>query len=260
MNICYWNIHKNEIVQCEDFNTFLVQMLAKKSVDLFCISEFNKFDERILFDNGYKLIDEVNCDVVKCYHKIGTSFTEIRVDDRYAVIKNKNLNALFVCVHSYDQINHNELKRVLCMENIKMEIDKHIEENGETKVFVFGDFNCMPYDEPVTNEDIFNCVLYRDLLKTKSGARERYYNPMLLLLSESSKIYGSYYNDSVKTKNLRWYLLDQLMMNKLANESIDYNSIELITKIDCISLLKNNKPNHEIYSDHLPLFFKIKED
>lgn len=96
-------------------------------------------------------------------------------------------------------------------------------------------------------------------MKTRDGSKERYYNPMLLLLSEDNKVYGSYYNDSVKQKNLRWYLLDQIIVNKNADKIMDYKSIKFITKVKDKSLLKNNKPNSKVYSDHLPLYFKIKE-
>lgn len=260
MNICYWNIHKNHETQNDEFNGFLLNMLIDKSVDLFCVSEFDKFNERILLENNYELVDQVNCEKVKCYKKSGTQFLQTRIDDRYAIIEYKSKKILIVFLHSYDAINYEDSKRLLCMQDIKMEVDVVIKETADTSVFIIGDFNCMPYDDPVVNEDVFNCVLYRDLLHTRAGSNERYYDPMLLLLSEEEKIYGSYYNDNIHKKNLRWYLLDQIMVNKNADKIIDYDSIKFITQIQGISLLKNNKPDSINYSDHLPLFFEIKEE
>lgn len=260
MNICYWNIHKNGEKQNDEFNACLVELLKEKSVDLFCISEFDRFDDKILSDNNYELVDDLNSDKVKCYKKCGLTFTQIRIDDRYVIIEYKKMKLLLVCIHSYDAINYNESKRLHCMESIKMEIDDYIKHNGETNVFILGDFNCMPYDEPIVDEDVFNCVLYRDLLYTRVGAKERYYNPMLLLLSEKQKIYGTFYSDHVKQRNLRWYLLDQVILNKNADKIMDYDSIKIIDKVKEISLLKSCKPNTSIYSDHLPLYFEIKEN
>ena len=260
MNICYWNIHKNSEKQNDEFNTCLIDLLTENSVDLLCVSEFDKFDEKIILDNNYELVDEINCDKVKCYKKCNLEVTQIRIDDRYAIIEYKKKKILIVCLHSYDAINYDEKKRLHCMESIKMEIDNYINHNGATNVFILGDFNCMPYDDSVIDEDVFNCVLYRNLLFTREDAKERYYNPMLLLLSEKNKIYGSFYSDNIKQRNLRWYLLDQVMLNKNADKIINYDSIKIIDKIKSVSLLKNNKPNSSIYSDHLPLYFEIQED
>ena len=260
MNICYWNIHKNKSKQSKQFDDFLLEMLTNKSIDLFCISEFDQFEDSILLSNNYELVDEVFCDKVKCYKKSDYDFVQIRIDDRFSIIEHKALNILLVCVHSYDAINYNETKRLHCMEYIKMEIDSYIKRNGQTNVFIFGDFNCMPYDDSIIDEDVFNCVLYKDLLNTRSDAKERYYNPMLLLLSENNKIYGSFYSDNIKNRNLRWYILDQLMVNKHANNILNYNSMQLIKGINDKSLLLNNKPNSSVYSDHLPLFFEIMGD
>ncbi|MBO4283439.1 MAG: hypothetical protein J5958_02345 [Clostridia bacterium] len=260
MNICYWNIHKNCEKQNDEFNTRLVELLEERSVDLFCISEFDRFDDNVLLDNDYELVDETNSDKVKCYKKCGLAFTQIRIDDRYAIIEHKNRKLLLVCIHSYDAINYDEYKRLHCMEDIKMEIDDYIKHYGETSVFVLGDFNCMPYDSSIMDEDVFNCVLYRDLLNTRVDAKERYYNPMLLLLSENPRIYGTFYSDHIQQRNLRWYLLDQVMINRNADKIMNYDSIRIIDKVKETSLLKNNKPNTIVYSDHLPLYFEIKED
>lgn len=260
MNICYWNIHKNNETQNNQFDEFLLKMLVDKSVDLFCVSEFDAFNEKVILDNDYELVDKANCDKVKCYKKRGTQFVQTRIDDRYAIIEDKSKKILIVCLHAYDAFNYGDDKRLLCMQDIKMNVNEIVKNEPDTSVFIIGDFNCMPYDTPVINEDVFNCVLYRDLLYTRAGSNERYYNPMLLLLSETEKIYGSYYNDSIRNKNLRWYLLDQLMVNKNADKIINYDSIEIIAEIQKNSLLKNNKPDSVNYSDHLPLFFEIKED
>lgn len=42
MNICYWNIHKNHETQNDEFNKFVLKMLIDKSIDLFCVSGFDK--------------------------------------------------------------------------------------------------------------------------------------------------------------------------------------------------------------------------
>lgn len=259
MNICYWNIHKNDEKQSDEFNDCLIDLLNERSIDLFCISEFEKFDDSILLNNSYELVDKANCDKVMCYKRIGLKLTQIRIDDRYVFVEDKNNKILFVCLHAYDSIHYDEYKRLLTMEEIKMDIDDYIEKNGETAVFIFGDFNCMPYSMSIVNYDVLNCVLFRDLLKTRKKTKERYYNPMLLLLSEKDKVYGSYFKDRTNN-NLRWYLLDQIIVNKNSDSIIKYDTIELICKVRNRSLMKNNKPNSGLYSDHLPLYFEICED
>lgn len=259
MNICYWNIHKNDNVQSRSFDNCLLNLLQSRSIDMLCVSEFDKFDDSILLKNNYKLVDEANCDKVKCYKKNGLNLIQNRIGDRYAFIEYKERNILFVCVHMWDSMNYDEDKRIAEMIEIKREIDDYIKSKGQTKIFLLGDFNCMPYSKSITSSDILNCVLFRSLLKTRKNAKERYYNPMLLKLSERGKIYGSYYSSGTRC-NLKWYVLDQVIVNKNSDKIIRYKTIELIKKVKNINLMKNNKPNSDLYSDHLPLYFEIKED
>lgn len=258
MNVCYWNIHKEEKKQDYGFDECLLTILVEKSVDLFCISEFKAFDDSAILNNGYEAIENLDCEKVKFYKKRGLSLIDIRIDHRYSIIEFKSKKILFVGVHNYDQIHSGDDDRLLCMNSIKGNIDEYIEKHGETRIFVFGDFNCMPYDISIVSNKIFNCVLYRDLLKTRKNAKERYYNPMLLMLSEKERVYGSFYANNIK-KNLRWYLPDQLIVNGAADKIMNYAKLEIISSQNNVELLKNNKPNIN-YSDHLPLFFEIKEE
>lgn len=258
MNICYWNIGKKGKTGDEDFYQAVFKMLDCYSPDLICFSEFENLNDSILINKGFSLVDEVFCDKVKCYKNNRLKFIQIRIGDRYCFIKNEGNNCLFVFLHAYDSRNYNDTKRSINMYEIKGEIDEYLESNTNASVFIVGDFNCMPYSDSIVSEDVLNCVLYRGLLKTKKGAKERYYNPMLLLLSEKNHIYGSYYSDSLPD-NLKWYLLDQVIVNKHADKIIDYDSIKLITRIGTISITKNGKPNSILFSDHLPLYFEIKE-
>lgn len=255
MKICFWNIQKNNKMQGTEFDSFLDDLLKERDIDLFCVSEYELFNDSVLLNNGYVMVDIVTCDKVKCYKKKNLTFTQIRMGDRYVFIEDKKNNALLVCIHAYDAIHYKEDKRLLNMEEIKREIDLYVKGKSNTSVFIFGDFNCMPYSESIINKDVLNCVLFRDLINVKTGAKERYYNPMLLLMSEDGKKYGSYYNDSIDI-NLRWYLLDQVIVNKYADKIINYDTIELIKENKSNSLMKNGKPDDTLYSDHLPLFFE----
>ena len=258
MKICYWNIGKKGKPEDTDFHQAISEMLDCYSPDLLCFSEFECLDDTTLINKGYSLIDKAFCDKVKCYSKNCLSFVQIRIGDRYCFVNNKENNCLFAFLHAYDARNYNDSKRLINMYEIKGEIDEYLEKNAETSVFIVGDFNCMPYADSIVNEDALNCTLYRGLLNTREGAKERYYNPMLLLLSEKNSIYGSYYSDSLPD-NLRWYSLDQVIVNKHADKIIDYDSIKLMTKIGTIDIMKNGKPNSNLFSDHLPLYFEIKE-
>ena len=151
MNVCYWNIHKNNKKQNKKFNDFLVTMLESYSVDLFCISEFNRFNDAILLNNGYELIEYYDYTKTKFYKKAGGDFVLQRIDRRFSTVISKSKKILLTGVHSYDQNNSPESKRLLCMSDIKDLIDEYIDANGETNVIIFGDFNCMPYDDSVVN-------------------------------------------------------------------------------------------------------------
>lgn len=259
MNICYWNIGKKGKPEDKQFYQAIKKIIDSHSPDLICLSEYEFFDDTFLVKNGYSLVDNVSCDKAKCFQKNGFGLVQIRVGDRYCFVEDGRRNCLFVFLHAYDSRNYNEDRRLLCMSEIKGEIDEHIHDRECVKVFIVGDFNCMPYSNSIMSKDVLNCTLFRGLLETKSNADERYYNPMLLLLSEEKGVYGSFFSDSLPD-NLRWYLLDQVIVNKNADKIIDYDSIRFLTEIGDINILKNGKPNSQLYSDHLPLYFQIKEE
>ena len=258
MNVCYWNIGKKGKPEDRKFYQVIKSIIDFYSPDLICLSEYEFFDDSCLLENGYSLVDNVTCDKAKCFQKSGLGLVQIRVGDRYCFVENSKRNCLFVFLHAYSSPYYNEYDRTVYMSEIKGEIDEHIKGKEDTKVFIVGDFNCMPYSNSIMSKEVLNCTLFRGLLETKANAHERYYNPMLLLLSEKKGVYGSYFNDSLPD-NLRWYLLDQVIINRNADKIIDYDSIELLTKIGETDLLKNGKPNSHFYSDHLPLYFAIKE-
>lgn len=89
-----------------------------------------------------------------------------------------------------------------------------------------------------------------------------FYNPSWKLYSGSDGVNGTYYYDaSGKMINYFWHLYDQILVSC---EMVDYfcdASLRIITKIKENSLLgKFDEPNKELYSDHLPIFFSVKEE
>ena len=101
----------------------------------------------------------------------------------------------------------------------------------------------------------FQDLIKKDFIEHEKKTYKKFYNPMLSLISEDSKIYGSYYyNDP---QNMYWHFFDQCLLRR---EMMPYyQKVEILKKVGDIDLIKNDKPN-ETVSDHLPIMLYLSEE
>ena len=61
--------------------------------------------------------------------------------------------------------------------------------------------------------------------------------------------------------NFFWHAFDQVIIRPNLTDAFDDDSLEIISETKSHNLLRgNSRPNSNKYSDHLPLFFALKED
>ena len=130
------------------------------------------------------------------------------------------------------------------------------------KKFIIGDFNSMPYSNSLVNSRLFNAVRYREIKNSchrKKTGCNRYINPCWELLGQkNAKIYGTIHHTTSEYYNLGTYLFDQVIFDKELVNNYDEDSLKIITSTRNHILVSPRGIISDLYSDHLPIFFKIK--
>lgn len=131
---------------------------------------------------------------------------------------------------------------------------------------LLGDFNTNPFETNMLNANVLHAIPYKEEINNSSrvvsgNEYDKFYSPMWKLLGKSSPPYGTYYYNTSKITNYYWNLFDQVIIRPVVLKAFNEESLEIITKTKKQNLLdKNNRPDKEQYSDHLPLFFSIREE
>lgn len=138
---------------------------------------------------------------------------------------------------------------------------------GHDKVAMIGDFNSNPFEDIMVGFDYIHAIFDASTVE-RMRSREVYgkrnplfYNPMWNLLGDANYPKGSYYSDNGKSFKLYWNIFDQVILSADFMKAYTRESLKIITKTNNSCLLnQKDKPDKENYSDHLPVFFSLKED
>lgn len=257
VNILFWNLHKH------DLSDYIFNLNDKYNIDIFIFSEtvenFEEIMNKKLPDHKYLTSDFEENQKVYIYVKNNILTKHLQEKGRYSFIKiiiNEKIYNI-VGLHLQSPMYNQEENRIEEIHQIIKNLNFYEEDSDKT--VIIGDFNTAPFSDELIQYELFNSVLFLDLIKskeyveTKYGLYKRFYNPMLSLISEDEKIYGSYFYHG-QGNNIFWHFFDQCIYRK---SMIPYvNEIKILKDINGESLIKNNIPDTKI-SDHLPLLLTI---
>ncbi len=262
VKIISWNINK------KPNEKYVYDLIKENSIDVIFLIEANTFSTETFKNNDkaneYKIIDKLcKNENFLCIAKNIITIENVTVHKRfetYRIIINENL-CLVTVVH-LESKNNGETKALvdhgttIC--NIKEDIKGMKEKYNIDKSFILGDFNCNPFETEMVAYNCFNSTLFKDIIEEQSITKhediayERLYNPIITILNENTKNYGSIYrSDQV---SIIWHSFDQVLFD--INMMKLYETGEFIKTIGSVSLINKCKPNTSI-SDHLPLLIKF---
>ena len=237
----------------------------KYNIDIAIFSEYKSVDFHELCEQTpeYRCIGLEGSKKILAIHKNNISLKLRREQNRYSLYSfwyNHDIYNI-AGVHLPANPRAGMLERTEVIRLLVHDIGTLEKENKSEKTIIVGDFNANPFDPEMVNQSGLNAVLYKDLIIRKEtdmfdGHKyKRFYNPMLTILSEEEKIYGSHYCDS-GIVTLYWYMYDQVIVRKVLCDSI--KSMQFCKNIDGISLVtKLGNPDKNI-SDHLPLIVEVQ--
>lgn len=187
-------------------------------------------------------------------------------------IENNGEKLLVVPIHFPSKVFLSEKKQYLLAKRYKSIITEFAVNNDFSKTIIVGDFNMNPFEDGLIGIDCFHAISSREIAKQPhsfySIPIECYYNPTWALhgdfkyQTKVEKPAGTYYLERAENIDYYWSLFDQVIMSPNAIPHFNEGSLQLIHEwgagVKRINLLKDGVPNKSLYSDHLPLIFKLK--
>ena len=259
MKLLFWNLFRKE-------NSRYIHAILKDhriDIAIFCEHQNTFFDHRRMDRDGYTIEHGLGANekLIALFRK-SMKYDVNREVFRYTLYSfTLNDEPIIIAgVHLEDRRNHKEGSRLITLEHLAQDINELERRLGSRKTVVIGDFNSNPFEAGMIHKRGLNAVLFKSLIQRKEVVRyegkdyRRFYNPMMLTLSEENKEYGSCYY-SANEESLYWNTLDQVVVRKELMDKLV--KVEFLKEVGDRSLLtKSGIPSKRI-SDHLPLIVEV---
>ncbi len=121
-----------------------------------------------------------------------------------------------------------------------------------------------PFEEGLVSANGFNAVMSRHIAERKSRVVQKkqypfFYNPIWGLLAMLHRTSRTYYNNRSEHINFFWYMFDQVLIRPDLLDSFSNEELKIVDSDGETSFLtRYGIPNDRIFSDHLPIIFKLR--
>ena len=263
MNCIFWNLNK------KNNNELICKAIEENNCDMVLLAENSGAIEDLCanLNDFVPLISYGGCSRIKGIIKMEYSQSLLQEDDKYIIFKLTKANrSLLICgVHNLSQLRSQEEDQGAILRTMMYDVRVQEESTSIEDIIIVGDFNINPFEKNCVNADLLHALPYKEqvLKKSRICSGKTYkmlYNPMWKLFTGENAPFGTYYYDnSGKINNYFWNIFDQVLVSPSLIKYFADDNLRIIPQIKEIDLLKSNKPNVDI-SDHLPIFFNIKEE
>lgn len=267
MNILFWNVNKKALDEC------LLEIIIEKNCDLIGLAEYPKDIQSLcnkvnLYSREeYKVVTNYGgCQKIKALIKEEYNVESLSEQSRYhiALIQTTAFKLIIAMIHNISKVHPTLEEQKENLRQFHYDIERIEFENQTRNVLVMGDLNVNPFEETCIAANTIHAIPYvEELNKDGRQIQERmyreFYNPMWKFLGRVEPPYGTCFYNNSKIINYFWNIFDQFLIRPELLDALDNNSLEIITTVGERSLLKENyKPNRQKYSDHLPIYVRLK--
>lgn len=259
-----------------NINKCISEIIIEKSCDVIFLAEYPA--EEIL-----KLCNEVNVFSPQnykplpsyggCSHICGLisnrykTINVLHEDNRYAIFKIGMATGilLIAAIHNVSKMSGGTFDQLNVLQRICSDLTEQETKFQSKNSIMVGDFNINPFEETSVSPNSLFAIPYKEELKNTTAVRqgivrEKFFNPSWKFLSNQKAPYASYYYNSSKSDNYYWNMFDQVIVRPRLINAFNMDSFSIITESETCQLMLNGKPNKNNFSDHLPIFFNIKEE
>lgn len=267
MNILFWNVYQKALDEC------LLNIIIEKNCDLISLAEYpNEIESlcsklNLYSREGYKVVPNYGgCQKIKALIKKEYHVESLLEQSRYhiALIQTAAFKLVIAMMHNASKLHATMEEQKENLRYLHYDIEKIEEKNQTRNVLIMGDLNVNPFEEACIAANTIHAIPYVEEInengrQVQNRIYKEFYNPMWKFLGRPDPPYGTYFYNNSNMINYFWNIFDQFLIRPELIDSLDKDSLEIITTAGDTSLLKKNyKPNKQKYSDHLPIYVRLK--
>jgi hypothetical protein len=139
---------------------------------------------------------------------------------------------------------------------------------GNDNTVVVGDLNVNPFDDALLDVRGLNALADRRPVQRKDPRRfgrvqveefRLFYNPMWGHLGDAVLPAGTYYYDKSNPEvDPLWNIFDQMLLRPGLLDRFRNKNLKVLTTDGTVSFVwEDGRPNGDVYSDHLPIWFRL---
>lgn len=153
--------------------------------------------------------------------------------------------------------------QTLFMVGVREAIEDAEKAVGHDRTVLVGDLNMNPFEDGMVAASCLHGTMDRGIAAgghrtVDNEDRRFFYNPMWSLMGDLSRgPSGTYFDDRGGEVNLYWHTFDQVLVRPSLVPRLPADSVNVVTSIRGVSLLRNGRPDPRVASDHLPLVFGL---
>ncbi|KPA09971.1 endonuclease/exonuclease/phosphatase family [Candidatus Magnetomorum sp. HK-1] len=263
----FWNI------QGKDLQEFVANIATVNKVDIIILAEC-KINAGVLLSelnrstNEYYYSPCIGCRKILIFLRFPVRFFPIVLEDHRLTIRHLTLpciakDILVAATHfssKQDWEKDSQTIEAVFLASLIKQAEKQVR---HCRTVLVGDLNMNPFESGVAGS--LKGVMSRDIaLKgTRQVQFKRFqvfYNPIWNFWGDATPgPPGTFYNNRSEHVNLYWHMLDQVLVRPDLLDTFDTNDLQILSTDGNTSFLsKKGLPNQSLFSDHLPILFKMK--
>ncbi len=269
----FWNLQK------KDLRHVLADAVKERAVDILVLAESVVPDHEIATalnastGGGYlALPDAMPDDKVRVVTRIPANRWTRRYSDStrlmiWSVEVGRHPGILLAGVHLRSKLRSSPDDQRFHARPVAEEIGRTEDAVGHQRTVLVGDLNMDTFEAGVTAVDALHAVMTRTIAgrATRTLADKQYrffYNPMWSLHGDrTAGPPGTHFHyDADSSDLLYWHMLDQVLLRPELMDAL--HGLEIVDRVAGRSLLtpRAGHPDSSLYSDHLPLAFRLHLD
>ncbi len=267
VSFLFWNLYKKPLLD-------QVERLARsQNIDILMLAECAidppEIEERLrrTVDDSFSL-SRSDGGKTQVYTRLpGNSITE-EFNDPFGGLTIRRVEVgdppgiMLAVVHLPSRVKWDKEDQVLQMTSLVNDIVNTEDKLAHRRTILVGDLNMNPFDAGVVGAQALHAVMTRGLARREERivlgrAHRLFYNPMWNLFGDRTVgPPGTYYHRASNPGNVFWNIYDQVLLRpSLMDALVDLEILTTDGQGDLVT--KTGLPNKSLYSDHLPILFRL---